>query len=306
MSSTPQFDERTSQTITLEDGRTLGFAEFGPKDGFPIFESAAFEHNARIITVDRPGVGISSPQPGRTALDHAKDIQSLANHLSISTFSIVGVSGGGPYALACAYAIPPSQLRSVALVAGCGVYNAETAKGMGAANRWMFWALKAAPWAADIFVRVFFGMMLWSSDEALHAKMKDSLGGGSWIMPPPDEKDKAALEDGEVHKVLVAEIREHFKQGFATYTEDGKILAGDLGFDIAGVQSDTVALWYGKRDANVPPGIGEDYAQRLKGKAKLRIEDETHIRYVAYIRCQSLHWTCLSLMLTLSQSREEL
>jgi pimeloyl-ACP methyl ester carboxylesterase len=114
MSSPPQFDERTSQTITLGDGRTLGYAEFGPKDGFPIFhlhgvpgsrfegkffESAAFEHNARIITVDRPGVGISSPQPGRTALDHAKDIQSLASHLGISTFSVVGVSGAGPMPL---------------------------------------------------------------------------------------------------------------------------------------------------------------------------------------------------------------
>jgi pimeloyl-ACP methyl ester carboxylesterase len=212
----------------------------------------------------------------------------------------MGVSGGGPYALACAYAIPPSQLRSVALVAGCGAYDADTAKGMGAANRWMFWALKAAPWVADIFVRMFFGMMLWSSDEALHAKMKGQLGSSSWIMPPPDEKDKAALEDGEMNWVLIAEMREHFKQGFAIYTEDGKILAGDLGFDVADVQSDTVALWYGERDANVPPGIGEDYARRLNGKAKLRIEDETHLRYVAHILRQCQHWTCMESMLTLS------
>ena len=149
-----------------------------------------------------------------------------------------------------------------------------------AANRWMFWAFKAAPWASDLFGRVVFGMILWTTDEAWQARMKASLG-GDWLTPPPREKDKAALEDGEMHWVLMADIRNHSKQGFATYTEDGKIIARDLGFDIADVQSDAVALWYGKCDTNVPPGVGEVYARRLKGKAKLRIEDETHLRCVA-------------------------
>ena len=154
MAASPLFDEkRTSQTITLEDGRTLGFAEYGSENGYPIFdlhglpgsrfegklfETPAFEQNARIITVDRPGVGLSSPQLGRTTLDHAKGIQALVAHLKLKTFSIMGVSGGGPYALACAYAMPPSHLRSVALVAGCGTYKPDTCKDMMAVNKWMF------------------------------------------------------------------------------------------------------------------------------------------------------------------------
>lgn len=152
MSNPQHFDSRTSQTLTLEDGRILGFAEFGSESGYPIFhlhglpgsryegkllESAASENNARIVTVDRPGVGLSSPQPNRTALDHAKDLQALAAHLDIDRFSIVGVSGGGSYALACAYAIPSSQLKSVAVVAGVGQYRPETCKNMGATNRWV-------------------------------------------------------------------------------------------------------------------------------------------------------------------------
>ena len=152
--------ERTSQTIMLDDVRTLGFAEYGPTDGYPVFDlhglpgsryegklfgTAAIEHNARIITIDRPGVGLGSRQLGRTLLDHAKDVQVVAKHLDIQKFSVMGVSGGGPYALACAYALPPSQLRSIAVVAGCAMYNPNTYKDMVTANKWMFWALKAAP-----------------------------------------------------------------------------------------------------------------------------------------------------------------
>lgn len=297
MASTSLFDERrTNQTITLQDGRTLGFAEYGSTDGYPIFdlhglpgsrfegklfEAPALEHNARIITIDRPGVGLSSPQPGRTILDHAKDVQALAAHLKLDKFSIMGVSGGGPYALACAHAIPPSQLRSVALVAGCGTYKPDTCKDMMAVNKWMFWALKVAPWGAELFVRIFFGMMLWADDETLVKKTKQqNESKGSWIAPPPDEKDKLALSDGVMDRVLIAEIREHFRQGFGVYTEDGKVLAGDLGFELADVQAVQVALWYGKRDVSVPAAIGEDYASRLGSKARLRIEDETHLSLV--------------------------
>lgn len=294
MSNPPSFDGRTSQTLTLEDGRTLGYAEFGPSDGHPIFhfhglpgsrlegklfESFAVEHNARIITVDRPRIGLSSPQPGRTALDHVRDVQALAAHLQINRFSVMGVSGGGPYAIACAYVMPPSQLKKAAVVAGCGLWNPETAQGMNVANRWMFWGLNAAPWAANLFVRFFFGSTLRTSDEALRHKMKENVGGSSWIAPPMSEKDKEALGDGEINSVLIAEMREHFKQGYDAYNEDGKIVVSDLGFDLSEVKCG-VSLWYGKQDNSVPPGIGEDYARRMKGKATLRVVDETHLSII--------------------------
>ena len=98
------YPERTDQILTLDDRRTLGFAEYGPKDGYPIFdlhglpgsrfegklfEAPATERNARIITIDRPGIGLSSPQPGRTILDHAKDVTAIAAHLGLDSFSVM-------------------------------------------------------------------------------------------------------------------------------------------------------------------------------------------------------------------------
>ena len=123
--------------------------------------------------------------------------------------------------------------------------------------------------------------MLWSSDDALAQQTKERIAGNqSWVALPPDDKDKEALSDGAMDRILRAEIREHFRQSFWTYTEDGKILAGELGSDLKDVQAECVRLWYGKRDLNVPAAIGEDNTSRLGSKAKLRVKDETHLSLV--------------------------
>ncbi|GAB7333775.1 hypothetical protein MBLNU13_g05299t1 [Cladosporium sp. NU13] len=120
-------NESSQQTFTLPDDRTLSFATYGASTGPIVFHlhglgdsrltGALFDQpgrtlGVRIIAVDRPGIGSSSPQRNRTALDHAEDIRLLAAHLGAKTYSVVGVSGGGPYALACAHALPAEELRS--------------------------------------------------------------------------------------------------------------------------------------------------------------------------------------------------
>ena len=104
-----------NQTFTLADGRALGFAEYGNPNGKPLFyfhghpgsrfEARYLENSetARIIGVDRPGLGLSTYKAGRKILDWPDDIAELANSLGIARFAVAGFSGGGPYALACAY-----------------------------------------------------------------------------------------------------------------------------------------------------------------------------------------------------------
>src|SRR3712207_3027181 len=60
----------------------------------------------RLLAVDRPAIGLSDPQPRRTLLAWPRDIREMADALGIQRFSVLGWSGGGPYALACAYAMP--------------------------------------------------------------------------------------------------------------------------------------------------------------------------------------------------------
>src|SRR5262245_6028460 len=105
---------RTIQTLKLKDGRNLGFAQFGADSAPPVFyfhgwpgsrlEAGFFEiPGVQMIGVDRPGYGLSDPHPKRKLADWPNDVAALADHLGFGKFAIVGMSGGGPYAAACAY-----------------------------------------------------------------------------------------------------------------------------------------------------------------------------------------------------------
>ncbi len=101
----------TGKTLTLRDGRTLGYAEYGDPRGTPVFlchgtpgsrldrhpdETIATSLGVRLIVPDRPGYGLSSFQTGRSLLDWPADLDQLADSLGIGRFAVVGVSGGDP------------------------------------------------------------------------------------------------------------------------------------------------------------------------------------------------------------------
>ena len=103
--------------LRLTDGRRLSYCEYGAPRGAPAFfchgwpgsrldfsanDEPAAEAGVRVISVDRPGIGRSDPQLGRTVLDWANDVAALADSLSIDRFAVFGFSFGGPYARACA------------------------------------------------------------------------------------------------------------------------------------------------------------------------------------------------------------
>jgi len=120
--------------MRLKDGRRLGFGEYGHPDGKPVFffhgtpGSRRMRHpdtgiaekvGARIITIDRPGFGLSDPLPHRTLLDWPKDVVQLADHLKIDVFALIGFSGGGAYAAACAYQCA-DRIAAISLVSSVG------------------------------------------------------------------------------------------------------------------------------------------------------------------------------------------
>jgi pimeloyl-ACP methyl ester carboxylesterase len=117
-------------TVRLHDGRVIGVAMVGDSDGFAIVHchgsgssrlevmllaEAAAAQGIRLIGLDRPGVGRSDPKPGYRLLDWPGDVAEVADQLGIERFGIEGISAGGPYVLACAYAIP-QRLTACGLV----------------------------------------------------------------------------------------------------------------------------------------------------------------------------------------------
>ncbi|MFF3227734.1 alpha/beta fold hydrolase [Nocardia suismassiliense] len=105
-------------TTRLPDGRSLGWSEWGPPDGVPVLlcPGAATSRRlgfgtdllaqlgVRLISVDRPGLGISTPAPGRSLHDFAEDMRDFTAARQLGDPAVVGNSQGAPFALACAEA----------------------------------------------------------------------------------------------------------------------------------------------------------------------------------------------------------
>lgn len=117
--------------LELRDGRRLAYAEFGAPEGKAVFwfhgtpgartqippgaPGIARRHGLRIIAIDRPGTGGSSHDGRRTLLSWASDVARVADTLGIERFAAVGLSGGGPYVLACAHQLAERMAVGVSL-----------------------------------------------------------------------------------------------------------------------------------------------------------------------------------------------
>ena len=147
--------------VQLRDGRSLAWAEYGDPSGKPVLYFHGFPGSriepalgaddlarteARLIAIDRPGFGGSTFQPGRRLLDWPNDVASFADSLALDRFACMGVSGGGPYVLACALRLG-ERLTRAAIV--CGVGPLDTADGClrpGTRGAGLEAQLYARPW----------------------------------------------------------------------------------------------------------------------------------------------------------------
>jgi pimeloyl-ACP methyl ester carboxylesterase len=157
-------DQRTS--IRLAGGRRLSYTAAGPTGGFPVvychgaigtplgrsvdLERIAWELGVRHISVSRPGLGGSDPLPGRTLTDFAADLRELMAGLGHERFSVVGVSAGGPYALAAARELPEMVDRVAVCSSLSPLCALHRTPGMEPRIRLALRALAAAPglWTA--------------------------------------------------------------------------------------------------------------------------------------------------------------
>ena len=119
--------------MDLRDGRRLGYAEWGLPGGMPVLgflgtslsrlahlgDEAPRSAGVRLVLVDRPGYGLSDFQPGRALLDWPRDVAELADALAIDRFAVFGMSGGGPHAAACGFALS-ERVTAVGLISSPG------------------------------------------------------------------------------------------------------------------------------------------------------------------------------------------
>jgi pimeloyl-ACP methyl ester carboxylesterase len=242
-------------TMVLRDGRILGFADYGDPTGNPIFffhaagssrlhhprESILWDLGIRFIATDRPGHGLSDPQPGRTLLDWPDDVRQLADHLDIDRFSVAGWSSGGPYALACAHNLP-TRVEAGAVIAGLAPpERPHPYRDLPFANQvLMFGARRCRP-LVSLLRQLGYAMI-----------RDDNKRQGSGIISTFPPVDRDLLQAPEDREQFVQDIREGYRQGWQGPAHDDRLINRPWGFRLTDI-SVRIDIWQGERDRNVPP-----------------------------------------------------
>ncbi len=266
--------------VKLPDGRRLAYAEFGDPHGRPIiychgfpgsrleaglFETAAHRHKLRVIAPDRNGLGLSDPKPGRRLIDWAEDVEALADHLAINRFSLIGVSGGGPYATACAYRLA-KRLSSFTLVCPLGPLDHP---GLLDAMHWPaqinFRSIRLTPWLSNLSFRMAVIPLAQYSPQWIYQLM---LG----IAPAIDAQ---VLKRPAVRNVVTASLSEAIRQGADGILHEMALYNQPWGFDLSEI-SIPVHLWHGSADSTVPLLHGRTLAEHLNDCTFHVIEGEGH------------------------------
>lgn len=258
--------DKTNQILELKDGRKLGFAEYGVQDGIPVFHfngsggsrlerpanlSILTDLGIRYISIDRPGHGNSSPKQGRELLDWPEDVACIADHLAIDKFHILGWSAGGPHALVCAYKMP-ERVISGAIVSGLGpAERPNPYEGYKGFLKLLMILGRKLPKLVYVYRRMA-AKQINKSSEKMGEKFVKSL----------PEVDQKPFENSATKEMLIADIKEGYKQGGDGPARDDIIINSPWKFNIKEIQT-RFDIWQGDSDVNVPVNQGKYQARLL-------------------------------------------
>lgn len=269
----------TENYMEFPDGRRLCFAEYGDPEGFPIFlfhgnptsrllweaiPGNPFVPNARLIAPDRYGYGRSDFVEGVTTVESwPKDIAALADALGIDKFAIFGPSGGGPYALSCAWQIP-ERLTSVGIFASVGPLNEETKVGL-------------SPIVAS----------LWEKGPKIPGILKLQMKLTGWLVRKKPEtyikmiKSEFSEKDQDLYNRLnLAErnmpdrIESYRQKGIGSWYD--AMLPTNWPIPLDEIKT-KVFLWQGEVDESVSPAMGRYIARHIADCEAKYIEGEGHL-----------------------------
>ncbi len=241
--------------VALPDGRVLGCADYGDPHGLPVLglhgtpgsrlmfqiaDPIARDLGIRLLAPERPGFGISSYHRGRTLASYALDLADLADALGLSRFAVAGVSGGGPYAAACA-ALFPERVTALGLISPIGpMAGREKPKSIGPGH---YVAFRLSPRMPPLLAAMIgIGRLAF-----LHTP---SLIFG-FIMSRAAPADWRILARRDVRQNLLRGVAEGCRPGIRSSMQELSIFSRpwNIPFDAIRVPA---FLWQGLADRNVP------------------------------------------------------
>ena len=267
------------QTLKCLDGRQLGFAEYGDPVGHPVLgfhgvpgtrfmfrptAVAAKRLGLRIIAPDRPGYGLSEPKPGRQLADWLDDAAALVRHPNLETFSLVGISGGAPFATLTA-AHFGSRVAALGLVSPMGpIADIVDAVEMPAMQRRFFLTLPNR-------TRV----MKWGTSGAnalFRMAPKASYDLAVRTLPPADRE---IMQQPSVREHVIADVQESLTFGGEGARADWVIFSQPWGVDYSCICARSI-LWQGLADTIVPINVALELGRLIPGCRVVELDGEGH------------------------------
>jgi pimeloyl-ACP methyl ester carboxylesterase len=258
--------ERSSQILRLADGRRIGFAEYGDPDGQPVLaihgtpgsrlmfaltDAPARERRLRIVAPERPGYGLSDFQLQRSLAEAASDLEQCANAFGLRRFALIGVSGGGPYAVAAAAAMP-RRIALLALINPVGpIAECDRRIRISKAHRLIFNRLGRSDAACTAF--------FWPLRRLVHSAPGLAYRVLQLRVPA---SDRTVLARDEVRVSLQAALREGLRPGIDGARQDLRLYCGKWQLSLRDIDVPAI-LWQGSDDVIVPPGAAYDLAETL-------------------------------------------
>lgn len=267
------------RSVRLRDGRRLGYAQYGDPRGRPVFafhglpgsrlqrhpdERIPLELGARIITVERPGFGLSDFSEKREIADFADNVEQLADQLGILRFYVAGISGGGPYAAACACRLGQRVIRT-AVISGVGP------PGSMSDSHSMAWTVRVgfklavhAPLLLHPPIAVIARLAVGAPERYLDA-----------VASHLNRTDEEILSRPDVRAMFTQDLKEAFRQGPRGFICDLSLAACPWGFDLASIRGE-VRLWHGEDDWLVPPAASRAMERDIPHAAACYFPGEGH------------------------------
>lgn len=273
---------RVEGTLKVDGGRRLGFAEFGPPTGRSLFwlhgtpgarrqipseaRDFAEREGIRIVGVDRPGIGSSTPHVYDRIADFATDLGVVADRLGIHEMGVIGLSGGGPYALAAGHALA-DRVKAVGVLGGVAPTTGPDAIGGGLVSL----GRRAAPVIA--VARVPIGVGLTTAIRVVKPAASRALDVYARLSP---EGDRRLLNRPEFKAMFLDDLLNGSRKQFSAPLADVLLFSRHWGFDLADVTV-PVRWWHGDADHIIPYAHGEHVVRRLPDAELHALPGESHL-----------------------------
>ncbi|WP_433130737.1 alpha/beta fold hydrolase [Micromonospora sp. CA-240977] len=286
--------DATQRTVTTPDGRRLAVETSGAPDGPAVFllhgtpgsrsgprprGIVVYRLGVHLVCYDRPGYGDSDRDEGRRVADAAADVAAIADDLGIERFAVVGRSGGGPHALACAALLPDRVTRAAVLVglAPAGAPDLDWYAGMAATN------VTDYGQADEDLTELTLNLKI-RAEEA----RRDPMTLLDFLRPQLPDEDIRVVDDVAIRRLLTDMYAEALRHGPEGWIDDVLAIRRGWGFDLGAIRAE-VRLWHGEQDRFSPVEHSHWLASRIS-RAQVQVQPGAAHFGAVEILPQTLTW----------------